>query len=119
MALLKGAKWRGVSSEVELKPSFFTFVVSAAATIPSTCVLGLVAKILTIKYLVTRDIRESDVALRKGAKRHGVLSEAELKPSFFTFVISTFATSPSTRVLGLVAKVLTTKVKNEGSVTYV
>ena len=62
------------------------------------------------RYLVTRDVRESDVALRKGAKRRGgyTTSEAELEPSFFTFVVSTFATSPSTRVLGLVAKVLTT-----------
>jgi hypothetical protein len=48
------------------------------------------------------------VALRKGAKRRGVSSEAELEPSFFTFVVSTVATSPSTRVLGLVATVLTT-----------
>jgi hypothetical protein len=30
-------------------------------------------------------------------------------------VVSTFATSPSTCVLGLVEKVLTTKVKNKGS----
>jgi hypothetical protein len=73
------------------------------------------------EYLVTRDVRERDVATRKGAKRCGgyTASEAELEPSFFTFVVSTFATSPSTRVLGLVAKVLTTKVTNEGSVTYV
>ena len=38
------------------------------------------------------------------------------EPSFFTFVVSTFATILSTRVLRIVAKVLTTKVKNEGSV---
>jgi hypothetical protein len=73
------------------------------------------------QYIVTRDVRESDVALRKGAKQHGVSSKAELKPSIFTFVISTFATSPSTRVLGLVAKVLTLLLlvlaaKNEGGV---
>jgi hypothetical protein len=68
------------------------------------------------RYLVTRDVRESDVALRKGAKRRGVSSEAELEPLLF---ISTFGTSPSTCVLGLVAAALTTKVKNEGSVTYV
>jgi hypothetical protein len=62
-------------------------------------------------YLVTRDVRESDVALWKGAKRHGgyTTSEAELEPSFFTFTVSTVATSPSTRVLGLVAKALTTR----------
>ncbi len=62
------------------------------------------------RYLKTRDVRESDVALRKGAKRRGgyTTSEAELEPSFFTFVVSTVATSPSTRVLGLVATVLTT-----------
>ncbi len=35
-------------------------------------------------------------------------TEAELEPLFFTFVISTFATSPSTRVLGLVAAALMT-----------
>ncbi len=64
------------------------------------------------QYLVTRDVRESDVALRKGAKQRGVSSKSELEPSFFTFIVSTSATSPSTRVFGLVAKVLTTKVKN-------
>ena len=52
------------------------------------------------------------MALRKGAKRRGgyTTSEAELKPLFFTFVVSTDATSPSTHVLGLVASVLTTKI---------
>jgi hypothetical protein len=42
-----------------------------------------------------------------------------LEPLFFTFVVSAAATSPSTHVHGLVAAVLTTKVKNKGSVTYV
>ncbi len=36
------------------------------------------------------------------------------RPSFFTFVVSTFATSSCTRVLGLVAAALTTKMKNKG-----
>jgi hypothetical protein len=44
---------------------------------------------------------------------------ASLMVDAVVIVVSTFSTSPSTRVLGLVAKVLTTKVKNEGSVTYV
>jgi hypothetical protein len=34
-------------------------------------------------------------------------------------VVSTFATSPSRRVIGLVAAALTTKVKNKDSVTFV
>jgi hypothetical protein len=38
------------------------------------------------------------------------MTKAELKPSFFTFVVSAAATSPSTRVLGLVAAALTTHV---------
>jgi hypothetical protein len=36
------------------------------------------------------------------------------RPSFFIFVVSAAATSPSAHVLGLVAAALTTKVKNEG-----
>ena len=64
----------------------------------------------------TRDVRY-DVALRKGAACGD--DTTGLEPSFFTFVVSTFATILSTRVLRIVAKVLTTKVKNEGSVTYV
>ncbi len=36
-----------------------------------------------------------------------------------TNVVSAAATIPSTRVLGIVAAALTTKVKKEGSVTYV
>jgi hypothetical protein len=32
-----------------LEPLFFTFILSAAATSPSTCVLGLVAAALTTK----------------------------------------------------------------------
>ena len=39
--------------------------------------------------------------------------------AYWVFVVSTFAIILSTRVLRIVAKVLTTKVKNEGSVTYV
>jgi hypothetical protein len=58
-----------------------------------------------------------------GRKQNGVVNtttEAELEPSFFTFVVvSTYVTSPSTRVLGLVAKVLMTKLKNEGLKTCV
>jgi hypothetical protein len=70
-------------------------VVSAAATSPSTRVLGLVAKVLTT------------IAL-------GYQTQV-FRPLFFTFVISAAATSPSTRILGLVAAALTTKVKNKGS----
>ncbi len=66
------------------------------------------------QYLVTHDVRESDVALRKGAKQCGEYNDRSgAQPLFFTFVVSAAATSPSTRVLGLVAKVLTTKVKNK------
>ncbi len=61
------------------------------------------------QYLITRDIRERDVALRKGAKWHGEYNDrTELEPLFFTFVVSAAATSPSTHLLGLVAAALTT-----------
>jgi hypothetical protein len=46
-----------------------------------------------------------------GRKQNGVwitTTKAELEPSFFTFVVSAAATSPSTRVLGLGAAALTT-----------
>ncbi len=52
------------------------------------------------------------VTLHYGREQNGMVdttTEAELKPSFFTFVVSDAATSPSTRVLGLVAKVLMTE----------
>ncbi len=45
--------------------------------------------------------------------------DLELEPSIFTFVVSTFATNLSTCLLRIVAKVLTTKVKKEGSVTFI
>ncbi len=64
----------------------------------------------------TREVRY-DVALRKGAACED--DTTRLEPLFFTFVVSNFAASLSTRVLRIVAKELLTKVKNEGSVTYV
>ncbi len=45
--------------------------------------------------------------------------KAELKLLFFSFVVSVATTSPSTRVLGLVAAALTTKLKSEGLKTCV
>jgi hypothetical protein len=53
----------------------------------------------------TRDVRY-DLALRKGAACEDDMTG--LEPLFFTFVVSTFATILSTRVLRIVAKVLTT-----------
>jgi hypothetical protein len=70
-------------TEAELEPLFFTFVVSTFCH-----------QLMYTWYKV----------LPLGFKH----------TSFFTFVVSAAATSTSTRVLRLVAKVLTTKVKNKG-----
>jgi hypothetical protein len=79
------------------------------------------------QYIVTRDVREQ-VTWHYGRERNqrggdtmpdGAVVETQrpkagLKPLFFTFVVSTYATRPCTHVHGRVAYLLTTKVKNEG-----
>jgi hypothetical protein len=56
-------------------------------------------------------VTSEEVMWHYGREQNGMwitLTEAELEPLFFTFVVSAAATSPSTRVLGLVAAALTT-----------